>query len=79
MEDAKSLDYETAIREYDGPVLILHGDRDFIAPPIFSFWARDRFQDCTLHVVPGGFHGFFMEQELLSLEDTARFLREQLD
>ena len=79
LKELKTIDYESAIRNYDGPVLILHGAQDFVAPLIFSFWAKDLFHDCTLHVIPGGWHGFIGEAEYLSLYDMINFLQRQTE
>lgn len=76
--EAGKLDCTAACRSYDGPVLILHGDLDFIAPIGFSFQMSEEFSDCALHVVPGGYHGFWGFQELHALEDMTVFLQEHM-
>ena len=78
LEEAASLDYTAACRSYDGPVLIIHGDQDFIAPISFSFDMSRVFPDCTMKVVPGGFHGFWGFQELDALNAMLTFLQEQI-
>ena len=72
------LDCTAACRSYDGPVLILHGDRDFIAPIEFSFQMSQVFPNCQLNVVPGGFHGFWGFQELHALENMTSFLQDNM-
>lgn len=79
LEEVMSLDVSSACRNYDKPVLILHGDRDFVAPIVFSFAMSDVFPDCTLNVVPGGYHGFWGFQELKALEDMTNFIKENID
>ena len=76
--EAGSLDCASACRSYDGPVLILHGDRDFIAPIGFSFQMSQEFPNCQLNVVPGGNHGFWGYQELHALDDMTAFLQENM-
>ena len=71
-------DLVTPMSQYDRPVLIIHGDRDFITPLVFSFWAAYQFPDCDVHVVPGGGHGFFLQPELFSLGDMLSFLEENI-
>lgn len=73
LEEAAAVDYESAIKDYDGPVFILHGDRDIIAPLHFTLQVEHLFQDCTLQVVPGGMHGFWGDQETKALEDMVAF------
>ena len=74
LEEAGRLDCAAACRNYDGPVLILHGDMDFVAPIQYSFQMSEEFPNCQLNVVPGGFHGFWGFQELKALEDMTAFL-----
>lgn len=78
LEEAAAVDYESACADYDNPVLIIHGDRDFIAPIHFSMQMTHVFEDCTLQVVPGGFHGFFDWQEKKALEDMVSFFQENM-
>ncbi len=78
LEEAAALDLTEPMQNYDRPVLIIHGDRDFIAPVVFSFGAANIFPDCTLEVVPGGFHGFLLFQEMIALEHTLAFLQENM-
>ena len=78
LQEAKALDYQSACRSYTGPVMILHGDADFIAPISYSYEAAELFQNCTLQVVPGGYHGFFGFQELKALDDMLSFFQENM-
>ena len=74
-----NLDVTAACRSFEKPVLILHGDRDFVAPIMFSFEMEQVFPDCTLNVVPGGYHGFWGFQELKALNDMRDFIQKNLD
>ena len=78
LQEARALDYKSACRSYSGPVLILHGDADFIAPISYSYEAVDLFQNCTLQVVPGGYHGFYGWQEMKALNDMLDFFQENM-
>ena len=78
LQEAKALDYQSACRSYTGPVMILHGDADFIAPISYSYEAAELFQNCTLQVVPGGFHGFYGWQEMKALDDMLSFFQENM-
>ena len=77
--EAQELDYKTACRAYKNPVLILHGDQDFITPLFFSFETEKLFPDCELKVMPGGNHGFFGFLEMVALDEMMNFLNEQID
>lgn len=76
IREAQSLDYQEACAAIDCPVMILHGDKDFIAPISYSFEVEPLFRDCTLKVFPGGYHGFWGLQELEALNDTVHFIQE---
>ena len=79
LREAQALDYKSACRSYSGPVLILHGDADFIAPISYSEEVKDIFPDCTLQVVPGGYHGFYGWQEMRALDDMLKFFQSHID
>lgn len=57
-EDVTSFEIYEHMASYDGPVLILHGDRDFLVPMAYSERAADAFPDAELVVMPGQGHGF---------------------
>jgi hypothetical protein len=76
--ETQRLDIKRALNAYDGPVLILHGDRDSIAPLIFSQEAEKILANCTLRVVPGGGHGFWGYQETQALNDMLEFFGAQI-
>ena len=78
LQEARALDYKSACQSYSGPVLILHGDLDFIAPISYSYEAENLFPDCTLQVVPGGFHGFYGWQEMKALNDMLDFFQDHM-
>ena len=78
LQEARALDYKSACQSYSGPVLILHGDLDFIAPISYSYEAEKWFPDCTLQVVPGGFHGFYGWQERKALNDMLDFFQDHM-
>lgn len=75
LEEAGKLDCTEACRSYNRPVMILHGDQDFVAPIEYSFRMSEVFPDCTMKVVPGGYHGFWGYQELGALIDMTEFLK----
>lgn len=78
LTEAAELDCTEACRSYDGPVMILHGDLDFVTPIPFSFAMSEEFPDCTMEVIPGGFHGFWGFQEFDALNRMTEFLKAQL-
>lgn len=78
LEEAAAVDYESACADYDNPVLILHGDQDFIAPLFYSIPMTHVLSDCTLQVVPGGGHGFYGWQEEKALDDMVAFFEKNM-
>lgn len=46
------------IGRFQGPVLILHGDRDRIVEQSVSDRAATIYKNAEYHVIPGGEHGF---------------------
>ena len=78
IREAQALDYQSACKSYSGPVMILHGDADFIVPIRYSFEVESLFPNCTLQVVPGGNHGFYGFQELKALDDMLNFFQENM-
>ncbi len=57
-EAAASVNIYERIKNYKGPVLILHGDRDRTVPMDYSKKAVDIFTDARLVTLPGEHHGF---------------------
>ncbi|MGN1442465.1 MAG: alpha/beta hydrolase, partial [Acutalibacteraceae bacterium] len=54
------LDYDVYehIKPYKGDVLIVHGTTDFVVPYTYSEKAAEVYENCELHLIPGGTHGF---------------------
>lgn len=78
LKEIQIMDFETPCREYEGSVLIIHGTDDFIVPIESSFMAKDLFQDCEIHPVPFGQHGFYGFQEIIALNDMLTFIQGQI-
>ena len=57
-EDVVSFDIYEHMAAYDGPVLILHGDRDWLVPAEYSRRAAEVFRNAELVMMPGQGHGF---------------------
>ncbi len=64
------------IAAYGGPVLILHGDRDFLVPLSFSERALEAFPNAELTVMPGQGHGFRGPGRREAMEREIAFLLE---
>ena len=79
LRETVSLNFTDAVESCRQPVLLIHGDRDYIAPLVGSLWAQAHFPNAELHVVPGGGHGFWLAQELFALTDMLGFLEQQME
>lgn len=78
IRECQALNMESACAACDLPVLILHGDADFVAPIQFSFQMENEFPDCELKVYPGAGHGFTGFQEFDALYTTLSFFQSQM-
>lgn len=74
-EDATSFDLYDLIAAYEGPVLILHGDKDPIVPLRYSERAAEIFPQGELVVMPGQGHGFMGKARTEAKEREAAFFR----
>ena len=54
------LDYDVYehIKPYKGDVLIVHGTTDFVVPYTYSKKAAEVYENCEIHLITGGTHGF---------------------
>ena len=52
------------IMKYNGPVLLLHGNKDAIVPVSYADKASQVLSNCEYHVIQGASHGFYEEPYL---------------
>ena len=62
------------ISKYEGPVQIIHGDKDPVVPVSYSQKAVEVYKDARLHVIPGAGHGFRPEERTVSNRVVHDFL-----
>lgn len=74
--DAFDYDIFEHMANYQGNVLIYHGDLDSIVPLAYARRAEQVFSHAKLHVVPGAKHGFFGEQRRRIVEEISAYIRE---
>ncbi len=65
--------YKTITR-YQGPVQIIHGSKDPVAPLSYSERAMKEYRNAHLGVIPGAGHGFSPEQRRISNAFVREFL-----
>lgn len=70
--DVWDVDFYEELSQYQGEVLLLHGDQDSTVDPSYSERAASVLSNCAYHVIPGGGHEFngapFEEAVTLILE-----------
>lgn len=72
--DVMDIDPFTAISAYHGPVLLVHGTEDAIVKPSYAKRAAEAYDNCQLHWIEGGPHGFkgkYIAQTIALIEKFA--------
>lgn len=72
----KVLDYDIyrEIRNYPGPVLIQHGDKDNMVSVSYGQRAAEAYPNAKLHIFPGEVHGFTAGGKKLAAKEIYDFL-----
>jgi len=79
VDDITDLDVYGRARHYTGPVRIIHGDKDDIAPLTYARRYLDHYGNAELEVVPDADHGWATVPHRTRLhQSTLEFLREHL-
>ena len=79
IEDALSVDIHSCMSAYPGPVLIIHGTADRIAPYFYSIRATQYFPDAQLVPIEGAGHVFQGEDDDFAMETMLTFISEHLN
>ena len=74
-EDIYDLDPYAVIRNFQKPVLILHGDVDRIVPVAYSDRAAQTYHDVEYHILNGVDHGFPPRPQWLAIQLVREFLQ----
>ncbi|MGN0998339.1 MAG: alpha/beta hydrolase family protein [Faecousia sp.] len=74
----KLLGYDifSEIRDYEKPVLILHGDRDDVVDVSYGKRAAEAYPNSKLKIYPGEIHGFMGKGKLKAAKDSFDFLED---
>ena len=75
---AMGIDIMNMIAGYKGPVKIIHGDADSIAPISYSERAVKVFENASLLVIPGAEHGFKDPENEIARRTTVDFIKSNL-
>ena len=73
---AQSIDLDAAIKKYNGPVLIVHGDADEAVPVEYGIEASKKFANCTLKLIPGDTHcyDYHLDQAVDAVKEFVKSL-----
>lgn len=76
----KLLDYDVyeVIRNFDRPVLIMHGDNDEVVPIDYGRKATEVYPDAQFVVFPGEVHGFMGKGKLKAAKRSWEFFTDQV-
>ena len=68
---AQTIHVEEAIDRYDGPVLIVHGEKDEAVPVEYAVQAAKLYRNCKLILIPGDTHCYdhHLDQALVAVRD----------
>lgn len=72
---SKDIDISAIFKGYDGPVQIIHGDADGIAPIEYSHRAVKEYADADLLIIPGSDHGFSGEDNVRAITTSVEFVK----
>ncbi len=75
VEDVINMDSFEEIAPYEGPVLLIHGDKDSIVDLEYSKRAAEVYKNAQLCVIEDGQHGFYGKQDAICKEHIRNFTR----
>ena len=77
-KDAMSFDIYDVIKNYPGPVLLIHGTADDVVPIRYSQRAAEVFPSAKLIEIEGAGHGFFGAAEDRAVSLALNFVKENI-
>lgn len=77
VEDGLALDIYGETSNFTKAALILHGDKDDIAPPEYSYKYKEHLSNSQLIIVPGATHSYdTIELKETFINETVRFIKQ---
>ena len=73
--EIRDLDVYKEIKRYKGQVLIIHGDKDQVAPLSYSERAVKTYKKAKLEVIPNARHGFNPTERALAIGWIKNFIK----
>ncbi len=71
---AVEIDIHEVMHGFDGPVLLIHGDKDGLVPIRYSEEADRTYADSELIVIPGAGHGFNARDAVFAIDRSVDFM-----
>lgn len=75
---AAEVDIHDVMRGYEGPVLLIHGDKDGLVPIRYSEDADRTYADSELIVIPDAGHGFNARDAVFAIDRSVDFMLKNL-
>ena len=76
--DIWDTDFYELLENYDGKILLLHGDKDSTVPVSYSERAAEIIEDCEFHVIKDGGHEFYGQPFEDAMTYILRYIEGQL-
>lgn len=77
-KDSKDIDIFDVIKDYKGPVQIIHGDKDPVVPYSYSVKADEVYDNSSLLIIPGASHGFNEEESKIAKDASIALIKANL-
>lgn len=77
--DLWKVDFDQLLSSYQGPMLLLHGDKDRIVPIFWSEDVKEIIPNCEFHVIANGGHEFFGQPFEDAMSFILPYLNQQLN
>lgn len=77
-KDSMNIDIISFAAGYTGPVKIIHGDKDGIAPIDYSYRAVEKYNNASLLVIENSDHGFMGADSDRAREASVSFIKEYI-
>ncbi len=77
-ETAIKIDVSELQKGYDGPVLIIHGDKDPVVPLRYSERAAETYPNAQLKIIVGAGHGYDGKESIAAREMTLDFIKRNI-
>lgn len=79
IEDIRQYDVFEQIGGFEGPVLIIHGDKDPVVDCSYSQRAIQKYKNAKVHIIEGQGHGFDEGAREIALELICQFVQKEFE